>query len=42
VFFGTQGYQMLRQVYAERLKTWADWQDLAVEAHGHTPAAPAA
>jgi NAD(P)-dependent dehydrogenase (short-subunit alcohol dehydrogenase family) len=39
VFFGTQGYPMLRQVYAERLKTWADWQDLAVEAHGHAPAA---
>ena len=42
VFFGTQGNQMLQQVYADRLKTWADWQDLAVEAHGHTPAAPAA
>ncbi|MGW0808285.1 SDR family NAD(P)-dependent oxidoreductase [Nonomuraea sp. NPDC002799] len=37
VFFGTQGHQMLQQVYADRLKTWAGWQDLAVEAHGHTP-----
>ncbi|XVQ07525.1 SDR family NAD(P)-dependent oxidoreductase [Spirillospora sp. CA-255316] len=42
VFFGTQGNQILPQVYADRLKTWADWHDLAAEAHGHTPAAPAA
>ena len=34
VFFGIQGYQIIRQVYADRLKTWADWQDLSVEAHG--------
>jgi NAD(P)-dependent dehydrogenase (short-subunit alcohol dehydrogenase family) len=34
VFFGAQGYQMIRQVYADRLKIWADWQDLSVEAHG--------
>ncbi|MEV1175776.1 SDR family NAD(P)-dependent oxidoreductase [Nonomuraea sp. NPDC049784] len=39
VFFGTQGNQMLQQVYADRLKTWADWQELSVEAHGHTSAA---
>ena len=39
VFFGTQGNDMLPQVYAERLKTWADWQDLAVEAQGSTPVA---
>ncbi|WP_433432400.1 SDR family NAD(P)-dependent oxidoreductase [Nonomuraea sp. CA-141351] len=39
VFFGTQGNQMLQQVYADRLKTWEDWQELSVEAHGHTPAA---
>ncbi|MFG2298565.1 SDR family oxidoreductase [Streptomyces sp. NPDC048603] len=39
VFFGTQGNDMLPQVYADRLKTWADWQDLAVEAQGSTPAA---
>ncbi|MFI6596501.1 SDR family NAD(P)-dependent oxidoreductase [Nonomuraea sp. NPDC050536] len=42
VFFGTQGNQIVQQVYADRLKTWADWQDLAVEAHGPTPATPAA
>ncbi|WP_433519639.1 SDR family NAD(P)-dependent oxidoreductase [Nonomuraea sp. CA-143628] len=41
-FFGTQGNQMVQQVYADRLKTWADWQDLAVEAHGRTSATPAA
>lgn len=34
VFFGPQGYQIVQKVYADRLKTWADWQDLAVEAHG--------
>lgn len=34
VFFGTQGYQLIQQVYADRLKTWADWQDLSAEAHG--------
>ncbi|MEQ4715199.1 SDR family NAD(P)-dependent oxidoreductase [Nonomuraea sp. B19D2] len=42
VFFGTQGNQILPQVYADRLKTWTDWHHLATEAHGHTPAAPAA
>jgi hypothetical protein len=26
---------MLQQVYADRLKTWADWQDLSAEAHGN-------
>lgn len=34
VFFGPQGYQLVRQIYADRLQTWADWQDLSVEAHG--------
>ncbi|GAA0937479.1 SDR family NAD(P)-dependent oxidoreductase [Nonomuraea longicatena] len=34
VFFGVQGNQIVPQVYADRLKTWADWNDLAVEAHG--------
>jgi hypothetical protein len=30
-----QGFSpMLQQVYADRLKTWADWQDLSAEAHG--------
>jgi NAD(P)-dependent dehydrogenase (short-subunit alcohol dehydrogenase family) len=34
VFFGTQGYPMLQQTYADRLETWSDWQDLAAEAQG--------
>ncbi|GLX10080.1 SDR family NAD(P)-dependent oxidoreductase [Microbispora sp. NBRC 16548] len=34
VLFGQGFYPMLRQVYADRLKTWADWQDLSREAHG--------
>jgi NAD(P)-dependent dehydrogenase (short-subunit alcohol dehydrogenase family) len=34
VLFGIQGYEIVRQVYAGRLKTWADWQGLSVEAHG--------
>jgi hypothetical protein len=34
VFFGSDGYQMVRQVYASRVKTCADWQDLSAEAHG--------
>lgn len=34
VLFGHGFYPMLQQVYAGRLKTWADWQDLSVEAHG--------
>jgi NAD(P)-dependent dehydrogenase (short-subunit alcohol dehydrogenase family) len=34
VLFGQGFYQMLQQVYADRLKTWADGQDLAMEAHG--------
>lgn len=33
-FFGVQGGPIVEAVYADRLKTWADWQDLAVEAHG--------
>ncbi|MFI7128361.1 SDR family NAD(P)-dependent oxidoreductase [Nonomuraea sp. NPDC050153] len=37
VFFGVQGSPIVQQAYANRLKTWADWQDLAVRAHGHTP-----
>ncbi|ADI11733.1 short chain dehydrogenase [Streptomyces bingchenggensis BCW-1] len=39
VFFGTQGNEMLPQVYAGRLKTWADWSDLAVRAQGGQAAA---
>ncbi|MEU7458956.1 SDR family NAD(P)-dependent oxidoreductase [Streptosporangium roseum] len=42
VFFGTQGNQIVPLVYADRLKTWTDWHDLAAEAHGHTPVGPAA
>ncbi|GGP14265.1 SDR family NAD(P)-dependent oxidoreductase [Nonomuraea glycinis] len=42
VFFGTQGNQIVPLVYADRLKTWTDWHDLAAEAHGHTAAGPAA
>ncbi|MEU3606441.1 SDR family NAD(P)-dependent oxidoreductase [Streptomyces sp. NPDC035033] len=34
VFFGTQGNEMLPALYADRLKTWADWQDLSVRAQG--------
>jgi NAD(P)-dependent dehydrogenase (short-subunit alcohol dehydrogenase family) len=35
VLFGQGFYPMLQQVYADRLKTWADWQDLSLEAHGN-------
>jgi len=34
VLFGQGFYQMLQQVYADRLKTWADGQDLSTAAHG--------
>jgi NAD(P)-dependent dehydrogenase (short-subunit alcohol dehydrogenase family) len=34
VLFGTGFYPMLQQVYADRLQTWAQWQDLAAEAQG--------
>lgn len=34
VLFGQGFYQILQQVYADRLKTWADWQDLSLEAQG--------
>ncbi|MFD8532760.1 SDR family NAD(P)-dependent oxidoreductase [Streptosporangium canum] len=33
--FGRGFYPMLQQVYADRLKTWADWQDLSAQAHGN-------
>ncbi|EPJ42794.1 hypothetical protein STAFG_0149 [Streptomyces afghaniensis 772] len=32
---------MLPQLYADRVKTWAGWQDLAVEEHGPLRPAPA-
>ncbi|MDP4510277.1 SDR family NAD(P)-dependent oxidoreductase [Nonomuraea sp. 3N208] len=34
VLFGQGFYPMIQQAYADRLKTWDDWQDLSVEAHG--------
>ncbi|WP_433041352.1 SDR family NAD(P)-dependent oxidoreductase [Dactylosporangium sp. CS-033363] len=34
VLFGQGFYPMLQQVYAERLQTWADWQELSAEAQG--------
>ena len=34
VLFGIEGYEVVQQAYADRLKTWADWQALSVEAHG--------
>ncbi|GGS94461.1 short-chain dehydrogenase/reductase [Planobispora rosea] len=34
MLFGQGFYPMLQQVYADRLKTWADWQDLSAQAHG--------
>ncbi|MFI9842948.1 SDR family NAD(P)-dependent oxidoreductase [Nonomuraea sp. NPDC051941] len=34
VLFGQGFYPMVQQAYADRLKTWADWQDLSAQAHG--------
>ena len=34
VLFGQGFYQILQQAYTDRLKTWADWQDLSLQAHG--------
>ncbi|MER6711314.1 SDR family oxidoreductase [Streptomyces sp. NPDC006129] len=34
VFFGTAPLQQVPQVYAERLKTWEEWADVATEAQG--------
>ncbi|MET7333609.1 SDR family NAD(P)-dependent oxidoreductase [Nonomuraea sp. NPDC005650] len=34
VLFGQGFYPMIQQAYADRLKTWADWQDLSAQAHG--------
>ncbi|MEV6135301.1 SDR family NAD(P)-dependent oxidoreductase [Nocardia sp. NPDC051990] len=39
VFFGAQGNPIVSQVYADRLQTWSNWQDLAMKAQGHTPPA---
>jgi NAD(P)-dependent dehydrogenase (short-subunit alcohol dehydrogenase family) len=35
VLFGKGFHQMLEQVYADRLKTWADGQDLSTESYGN-------
>ncbi|GGQ06273.1 SDR family NAD(P)-dependent oxidoreductase [Streptosporangium pseudovulgare] len=34
VLFGQGFYPMIQQAYADRLKTWADGQDLSAQAHG--------
>jgi NAD(P)-dependent dehydrogenase (short-subunit alcohol dehydrogenase family) len=34
ILFGQGFHPMIQQAYADRLKMWADWQDLSVEAHG--------
>ncbi|MFB6725771.1 SDR family NAD(P)-dependent oxidoreductase [Kribbella sp. NPDC056345] len=35
ILFGQGFYPMIQQAYADRLKTWADWQDLSAEAQGN-------
>jgi NAD(P)-dependent dehydrogenase (short-subunit alcohol dehydrogenase family) len=35
VLFGLGFYPMLQKVYADRLQTWSDWQDLSAEAQGN-------
>ncbi|WP_203657515.1 SDR family NAD(P)-dependent oxidoreductase [Actinocatenispora rupis] len=34
ILFGQGFYPMLQQVYADRLRTWADWQELSAAAQG--------
>jgi hypothetical protein len=34
VFFGAEPLGMMHQLYAERLKTWEQWADVAAEAQG--------
>jgi hypothetical protein len=34
VLFGKGFYPMVQQAYADRLATWAEWQDLSAEAQG--------
>jgi NAD(P)-dependent dehydrogenase (short-subunit alcohol dehydrogenase family) len=34
ILFGQGFYPMIQQAYADRLKTWADWQDLSAAAQG--------
>ncbi|WP_410640264.1 SDR family NAD(P)-dependent oxidoreductase [Amycolatopsis sp. lyj-346] len=38
VLFGRGFYPMIQQAYADRLATWAEWQDLSAEAQGVLPA----
>ncbi|WP_049561601.1 SDR family NAD(P)-dependent oxidoreductase [Nonomuraea sp. SBT364] len=35
VLFGQGFYPMIQKAYADRLKTWTDWQDISKEAHGN-------
>ncbi|MEU6646770.1 hypothetical protein ABZ863_30095 [Saccharomonospora sp. NPDC046836] len=35
VFFGTTGPAMVPPIYADRLKTWADWKDVSLRAQGN-------
>jgi NAD(P)-dependent dehydrogenase (short-subunit alcohol dehydrogenase family) len=34
ILFGQGFYPMIQQAYADRLKMWADWQDLSAQAQG--------
>jgi NAD(P)-dependent dehydrogenase (short-subunit alcohol dehydrogenase family) len=34
VLFGLGFYQLLQRTYADRLRTWSDWEDLSLEAQG--------
>ncbi|MEU7837524.1 SDR family NAD(P)-dependent oxidoreductase [Nonomuraea sp. NPDC049129] len=36
ILFGQGFHPMIQQAYADRLKMWADWQDLSLEAQGKT------
>lgn len=38
VLFGKGFHPLIEQAYANRLKTWSDWQDLSIEAHGNLEA----
>jgi hypothetical protein len=35
VFFGTQGLQLIEPLYAARLKTWRDTQDISALAESN-------
>ncbi|SDM08839.1 hypothetical protein SAMN05421874_13831 [Nonomuraea maritima] len=34
LLFGKGFHPLIERAYADRLKTWSDWQDLSAEAHG--------